>query len=215
MSLYEMYMIFPCPSRPLRKNSVSFLVFSMSHCIYVASVAHYYYGHRSLFKVCTSLIVLKIHVLPFSCFLHHFSMIFCKLTLVPLLEGVHLNEVCLTTGLCDQYHTHGHQMSLHVGWVRLAFCVLGSQPAATGQAISHVTRYQPVRLWVGQICGGRGTMSLTTLGPSPGSQHSYWFSLGSDLPYPSQASDTNELCNLLYTFGTMLNDHLHFCIYTA
>ena len=32
--------------------------------------------------------------------------------------------------LCDQCrHTQGHQMSLHGGWVRLTFCVLGSQPA--------------------------------------------------------------------------------------
>ena len=30
-----------------------------------------------------------------------------------------------------------------------------SLPAAIGQPTSHVTRYQPVRLWVDQICGGR------------------------------------------------------------
>ena len=32
-----------------------------------------------------------------------------------------------------------------------------------------------------------GLWSLTTLGPSPGSQHSHWFPLGSDLPHPGQA----------------------------
>ena len=57
-----------------------------------------------------------------------------------------------------------------------------SQPAAIGQPTSHVTKYQPVRLWDGQIFGGRWTGSLTTLSPIPESQHSYWFPLGSDLP---------------------------------
>ena len=45
------------------------------------------------------------------------------------------------------------------GRVRLTFCVIGSQPASQlasltatiGQPTSHVTRYQPVRLWVGQM----------------------------------------------------------------
>ena len=35
--------------------------------------------------------------------------------------------------------------------------------------------------------GGKWTGSLTTLGPSPGSQHSHWFPLGSDLPHQDQA----------------------------
>ena len=68
-----------------------------------------------------------------------------------------------TSGLCDQgHHTHGHKMSLP-GWrVRLTFCLIGSQPAslpaAIGQPTSHVTNYQPVRLWVGQmVAGGQGT----------------------------------------------------------
>ena len=39
----------------------------------------------------------------------------------------------------------------------------------------------------GCIGGGRWTGSLTTLGPSPGSQHSHWFPLGSDLPHQGQA----------------------------
>ena len=46
-------------------------------------------------------------------------------------QGVHLTEVHLSTSQCDQCsHTHGHQMSLYGGWVRLTFCVLGSQPAS-------------------------------------------------------------------------------------
>ena len=40
---------------------------------------------------------------------------------------------------------------------------------------------------VGGIGGGRWTGSLTTLGPSPGSQHSHWFPLRSDLPHKGQA----------------------------
>ena len=42
---------------------------------------------------------------------------------------------------------------------------------------------------VGWHWGGRWTGSLTTLGPSLGSQHSHWFPLGSDLPpQPRQGS---------------------------
>ena len=67
----------------------------------------------------------------------------------------------------------------------------------------------------GMHWGGKWTGSLTTLGPSPGSQHSHWFSLGSDLPGQGQASDRNELCMLLYTFGTRFHDSLHICIYTT
>ena len=36
-----------------------------------------------------------------------------------------------------------------------------------------------------EVAGGLG--SPTTLGPSPGSQHSHWFPLGSDLPHQGQA----------------------------
>ena len=104
------------------------------------------------------------------------------------------------------------------GRVRLTFCVICSQPAslpaAIGQPTSHVTRYQSLRL-SGWIFGGRRTRSPTTLGPCQGSQHSHLFPLGTDLPDHGQASDTNELCSLLYTFGTMFSDHLQFCIYAA
>ena len=67
----------------------------------------------------------------------------------------------------------------------------------------------------GQWSVGRWTGCPTTLGPSPGSQHSHWFPLGSDLPGQGQASDRNELCRLLYTFDTTFLDSLHTCIYAA
>ena len=88
---------------------------------------------------------------------------------------------------------------------------LASLPAAIGQPTSYVTKYQPVRLWVGQMMAGTG--SPTTLGPSPGSKQFHWFPLGSDLPDQGQACDTNELCSPLYTIGTTFRDHLQFCIY--
>ena len=121
-----------------------------------------------------------------------------------------------TTGLCDQNsHTHDHKMSLPgKGQVDISFNrQSASLPAAIGQPTSHVTKHQPVGLMVGQIVGGRRTGSLTTLGPSPGSQHSHWFPLRSDLPDQGQASDTNELCSLLYTFGTTFRDCLQFCVH--
>ena len=83
---------------------------------------------------------------------------------------------------------------------------------------------------------GKWTVSLTTLSPSPQSQHSHWFPLGSDLPHQGQArapvegpitptgsdlpgqgqaSDRNELCRLLYTFGTIFRDSLHIWIYAT
>ena len=68
---------------------------------------------------------------------------------------------------------------------------------------------------VGVYWGGRGTGSLTTLGPSPWSHHSHWFPLGGNLPGQGQASDRNELCRLLYTFGTTFHDSLHSCIYAT
>ena len=51
--------------------------------------------------------------------------------------------------------------------------------------------------------------------PSPGSHHSHWFPLGSDLPDQGQTSDRNELYMLLSTFGTAFSDSLHICIYAA
>ena len=68
---------------------------------------------------------------------------------------------------------------------------------------------------IGDIGGGKWTGSPATMGPSPGSQHSHWFPLGSDLPDQGQASDRNEHCRLLYTFGTIFSDSLHICIYAT
>ena len=67
----------------------------------------------------------------------------------------------------------------------------------------------------GVYWGGKWTGSLTTLGPCPGSQHSHWFPWGSDLPGQGQTSDRNELCRLLYTFGTIFCDCFHICIYAS
>ena len=67
----------------------------------------------------------------------------------------------------------------------------------------------------GMHWGGKWTGCPTILGPSPGSHHSHWFPLGSDLPGQGQASDRNELCRLLYTFGTIFSDSLHICIYAT
>ena len=67
----------------------------------------------------------------------------------------------------------------------------------------------------GVYWGGKWTGIPTTLGPSPGSQHSHWFPWGSDLPGQGQASDRNELCRLLYTFGTIFHDSFHICIYAT
>ena len=53
------------------------------------------------------------------------------------------------------------------------------------------------------------------IGPSPVSQHSHWFPLGSDLPGQGKASNKNELCMLLYTLGTIFSDSLYICIYAA
>ena len=67
----------------------------------------------------------------------------------------------------------------------------------------------------GMHWGGKWTGSLNTLGPSPGSQHSHWFPLGSELPGQGQVSDRNKLFRLLYTFGTIFCDSLHICIYAT
>ena len=67
----------------------------------------------------------------------------------------------------------------------------------------------------GVYWGGKWTGSLTILGPSPESQHSHWFPLGSDLPDQGQASDRNEMCRVLYTFGTIFCGSFHICICTT
>ena len=73
-------------------------------------------------------------------------------------------------GLAGSVGTQGHQgCRCHKGAPRVG--VLGHQ----GCRVS------------GMHWSGRWTGSLTTLGPSPGSQHSHWFALGSDLPHQGQA----------------------------
>ena len=67
----------------------------------------------------------------------------------------------------------------------------------------------------GCMGGGKWTGRLTTLGPSPGSQHSHWFPWGSHLPGQGQASDRNQLCKLLYTLRTLFHDSFHICVYTT
>ena len=66
-------------------------------------------------------------------------------------------------------------------------------PAAIGQPTSHVTTYQPVRLWVGQIVGGRRTRAQPHWAPVQGPSTPTGSPWGSDLPDQGQASDTNEL----------------------
>ena len=68
------------------------------------------------------------------------------------------------------------------------------------------------------VLGGKWTGSPTTLGPSPGSQHSHWFPWGSDLPGQGQASDRNKLCSYyihlelyfvtVFTFVSMPPHHI-------
>ena len=107
---------------------------------------------------------------------------------------------------------------LSLGWVKLTFCLIGSQPTSqlasfnwpANQPCDKISTYQVL----GWSDGGR-TGSPTTLGPSPRSQHSHWLSFRSDLPDQGQASDTNELCSPLYTIVTTFWDHLQFCIYVT
>ena len=132
-------------------------------------------------------------------------------------------EMCLlggTSGVCDQScHTHGNKMSLPGRRVRLTLCLIGSQPASqlascnwsSNQLCDKISTCQALS-WSD---GGRRIWGPSTLGPSPGSQHSQWFPLGGDLPYQSQASDTNELCSLLYTTDTTFRDCLQFCIHVT
>ena len=121
------------------------------------------------------------------------------------------------SGLCDQgHHMHDHKMSL-TGQVRLTFCLIDSQPASQLASYNWTANQPCDKISTCQALGWsdscRRTESLTTSGPSPGSQHSHWFPLGSDLPDQGQGSDTNELCSPLYTIGTIFRDGLQFCIY--
>ena len=88
-------------------------------------------------------------------------------------------------------------------------------PKGCRGTILGVWEHQGCRECEGCIGGGKWTWSLTTLGPSPGSQHFHWFPWGSDLPGQGQASDRNEVSRLLYRFGTIFCDSFHICIYTT
>ena len=78
--------------------------------------------------------------------------------------------------------THMATRCLCLGRLRLTFCLIGSHPASQ-LAICNGPANQPCDKistcqafgWSG---GGRKTRNLTTLDPSPGSQHSHWFPLG-------------------------------------
>ena len=116
--------------------------------------------------------------------------------------------------------THMATRCLCLGRVSLTFCLIGSQPA-TQLASCNWPANQPCdkisasQAWNWSDIWWQEDWEPHHIGPIPGSQHSHWFPLGSDLPDQGQASDTNELCSLLYTFDTMFMDHLQFCIYAA
>ena len=65
---------------------------------------------------------------------------------------------------------------------------------------------------VGYIGGGKWTGSLTTLGPSPGSQHFHWFPLRSDLPGQGQAYTFIHLALYFMTVCTFVSMLPH-CIF--
>ena len=103
--------------------------------------------------------------------------------------------------------------------VRLTFCLIGSQPASQLTSCNWPANQLCDKISICQALGwsdgGRGIGSLTTLGPSPGSQHSHWFPLGSYLPDQGQSIDTNELCSPLYTIATTIRDCWQYCIYVT
>ena len=62
--------------------------------------------------------------------------------------------------------------------------------------------------------GGKWIGSPTTLSPSPGSQHSHWFPLGSDLP--GQAKQVTKMSSAGYYIHLELYFvSLHICIYAT
>ena len=117
-------MTFPCLPWATQKNSVSFLVFSMSYCIYAAlapcSVVHYYMVLIYVLDLYTSAIALKFHVLPFSCFcIQHtqcisfvsgvvmtqciYSISFLLLVILQCAETLH---ICCSIILCYIWSNH-------------------------------------------------------------------------------------------------------------
>ena len=125
VSLYEMYnMTVPCSLWATQKNSLSFSVFSMSYCIYVAlapcSVVHYYNALICVQIAYMSATVLKIHILPFCCFciqhtqciscISHVVMTHCIygifFFLLLILQCVETLDICCSIILCDIWSKH-------------------------------------------------------------------------------------------------------------
>ena len=76
---------------------------------------------------------------------------------------------------------------LCLGRVRLTFCSIASQPANQLASCNWPDSQPCDKISTCQTSGWSDSWwqedrSLTTLDPSPGSQHSHWFPLGSDLP---------------------------------
>ena len=102
------------------------------------------------------------------------------------------------------------------GNVRLTFCLIGSQPAsqpaAIGQPTSHVTKYQPVRLWVGQMVAGRqGTLLrpdlLVPIGHILSHDHSSsWNVLFLFHLFPVPLHMPNEACSLAFESISLVMD---------
>ena len=79
--------LLPIPPGSLRKTIYSFLVFSVSYCIYIVpapcSIVHYYMALICVLVTYMYAIVLKIHILPFCCFaynIHNLSLVFLVLS---------------------------------------------------------------------------------------------------------------------------------------
>ena len=63
--------------------------------------------------------------------------------------------------------------------------------------------------------GVAGGLEANHIGPQSRVSSLPLVPLGSDLPDQGQASDRNELCTVLYTFGTTFSDSLHISIYAT
>ena len=115
---------FPCPPWATQKNSVSFLSVSISYCIYVAlapcSVVQYYMVFTFGQGAYMSAIVLKTHVLPFSCFCMQHTQCICCISgvvmihciysifffLLLILQCAETLHICCSIYLCDIWSNH-------------------------------------------------------------------------------------------------------------
>ena len=89
-----------------------------------------------------------------------------------------------TRGVGGHYGCRGCQGCVG-GWQGL-WALMGQKGYMGHQGLWGISRGHQGVYW-----GGKWTGSLTTLGPSPGSQHSHWFPWGSDLP--SKAKQVTEM----------------------